>query len=290
MKEIVIISGKGGTGKSSICSALAHLKKDNLVLADCDVDAADLHLIFEPHNSIETDFYSGVVAEIDQEKCTGCGLCAARCRFRAIVAEGEKFKVNELDCEGCSYCYYLCPEHAIEIPEQNVGKYFVSESRMDFSLVHARLKIGAENSGKLVARVKNVAKEQAVKEEKDFLLVDGSPGIGCPVIASLSGADFVVLVTEASKSGLNDLTRVWELVEKFKLPGACLINKADINKSITNEIRKFLQKKGIVDLGNIDYSDDFPKAIAMGHTLIEENEERWTPIFSKIWQTIEERL
>lgn len=290
MKEIVILSGKGGTGKSSVCSALAHIKKDNILVADCDVDAADLHLIMAPENVPGVDFYSGIIAEIDAEKCIACGLCAQKCRFDAISLYEGKYRVEPLDCEGCAYCHYICPVEAIAIPQQNIGNYFQAESRLGFTLVHARLNIGAENSGKLVAKVKSIAKEQCKKEGKDFMLVDGSPGIGCPVISSLSGVDYVVLVTEATYSGLSDLERLWTLLDMFKLPGACIINKADINPSVASEIRKFMQKKKIADLGDIPYSEDFPKAIAMGRTLIEENETRWRPVFEKIWKAIEEKI
>ncbi len=290
MKEIVIISGKGGTGKSSICSALAYLLKDAAVVADCDVDAADMHLILHPQTTQSTDFYSGVQALIDPALCISCGICASVCRFSAIHEDQGTFRVNGLDCEGCGYCYYVCPVQAIALPEQNVGAYHVSRTRLGCSLVHAGLKIGAENSGKLVSKVKSVARQQAELEHKEYLLVDGSPGIGCPVIASLSAANYVILVTEASKSGLSDLKRVWELVKKFKIPGACIINKADINPGISKEIAEFMREEELLALGEIPYSTDFPTAISQGKTLIEQNEQIWRPVFEQMWGSIKERL
>ncbi|MCB5259157.1 MAG: ATP-binding protein [Candidatus Cloacimonetes bacterium] len=290
MKEIVIISGKGGTGKSSICSALAYILKEQSVIADCDVDAADLHLILQPQSSQTSEFVSGVKAVIDPDKCISCGICANVCRFSAISAGEKAYQVNLLDCEGCGYCYYVCPEGAISLPEQKVGACFISQSRLGNTLVHARLNIGAENSGKLVSKVKSLARQQTEMEHKDFLLVDGSPGIGCPVIASLSSANFVILVTEASKSGISDLKRVWELVKKFKIPGACIINKADINPDICKQISKYLKQEKILALQEIPYSDDFPKAIAMGRTLVEQNTTKWQPFFQQMWATIKETL
>ncbi|MCB5251610.1 MAG: ATP-binding protein [Candidatus Cloacimonadaceae bacterium] len=290
MKEIVIISGKGGTGKSSICAAIAYLAKAELVVADCDVDAADLHLILHPENSKVQDFYSGVLAEIDPGKCSACGLCYQKCRFDAIEPFEGTYRVIDLECEGCGYCYYICPEDAISLIDQNVGKFLISDTRYGCSLVHAHLKIGADNSGKLVAKVKSEAKAIAKVQDKPYILADGSPGIGCPVIASLAGADYVILVTESSKSGLSDLKRVQELVAKFQIPSACIVNKADINPSVTNDIHKYLNKSKVQHLGDIPYADDFHKAIAMGRSLIEENEARWLPIFTEYWQTIKENI
>lgn len=290
MKEIVIISGKGGTGKSSICSALAFLLKEDAVIADCDVDAADLHLLLNPISQITTDFFSGVRAVIDPRICSACGICASICRFSAILQIEQEYRVNGLDCEGCGYCFHVCPERAISLPQQIVGKWHISRSRLGCTLVHARLNIGAENSGKLVSKVKSAARQQVETENKDYLIVDGSPGIGCPVIASLSGANFVILVTEASKSGISDLSRVWELVKRFKLPGACIVNKADINPGISKEIGAFLHKEKILALGEIPYSEDFPTAISMGRTLIEQNEQTWRPLFETMWGSIKERL
>ncbi len=290
MKEIVIISGKGGTGKSSICAALAYVAKEELVVADCDVDAANLHLILKPQNSEVQDFYSGVLAEIDPQKCSACGLCQQICRFAAIESFEGKYQVMDMECEGCGYCYYICPEDAISLVDQNVGKFLISDTRYGCTLVHAHLGIGADNSGKLVAKVKSEAKTRAKAQNKPYILADGSPGIGCPVIASLAGADYVILVTESSKSGLSDLKRVQELVTKFQIPSACIVNKADINPGVTSDIHKYLSKNKIHHMGDIPYADDFHKAIAMGRCLVEENKERWLPIFTNYWQDVKEKI
>jgi MinD superfamily P-loop ATPase len=290
MKEIVIISGKGGTGKTSFCAALAQHLQDDLVVADCDVDAADLHLIFEPHNSLATDFYSGVLAHIDPLRCIDCGICAEKCRFDAISNASGQYTVDAVDCEGCGYCYHLCPENAISLKEQMVGQYMSSETRFECTLVHARLRVGADNSGKLVAKVKAIAKDTAKDQGKSYLIVDGSPGIGCPVIASLSGADYVILVTEASQSGVSDLRRIWELVKMFQIPGALIINKADINPTVTKQLHSFAKKEKILLLPEISYSDDFPKAISMGQSILETNPARWQPVISEIWKAIKERI
>jgi len=288
MKEIVCISGKGGTGKSSVVAALSWIAKDNLVVADCDVDAADLHLIFSPLPRKSEDFFSGVKAVIDPAMCAACGLCADKCRFDAITKSDAGYRVLPLDCEGCAYCYHLCPVEAIRLEEQNVGQCFLSDTRYGCSLVHARLDIGADNSGKLVAKVKHEAQALAKTEAKDFILVDGSPGIGCPVISSLSGADAVLMVTEPSLSAHSDLARLWELIQKFRIPAACIINKADINPRITAGIKTWLMHEGIRHLADLDYDQDFQKAITAGKNVVEENNAKWQPVFAEIWNAIKE--
>ena len=288
MREIVIISGKGGTGKSSVCSALGNLISTDVVVADCDVDAADLHLIFNPTVVESEDFFSGAKAEIDASRCVGCGLCAAKCRFEAInrIPASHAYTVDLLDCEGCGYCSQICPVGAISMPIQMVGQCYTSDSKYGCTLVHARLGIGADNSGKLVAKVKKTAKIKAEAQHKDFVLVDGSPGIGCPVISSLSGADLALLVTEPSKSGLQDLKRVWELVQRFQIPAACIVNKHDINPEVTGEIHAFLAEHDIRHLIDLPYDEDFPKAISMGKSLIEYDDSKWRPVFEEIWNRV----
>lgn len=290
MKEIVIISGKGGTGKTSVASALAIIQAQKVVMADCDVDAADLHLIFQPENYSDEDYFSGVKAEIDPELCTNCGLCAQICRFDAIRVEDGIHKVLPLDCEGCSYCKYICPTQAIQTPMQNVGKVYLANTRFGIPLAHARLKIGADNSGKLVAKVKRDAKSLAKQHDKKFVLVDGSPGIGCPVISSLSGADYVVLVTEPTRSGLEDLKRVWELARRFDLRAGCIINKADLNPQVRDEIKAFLAENNLTLMAELPYHQDFTTAIINGKTLVEINPSQWTQVFENIWDTIYKEL
>ncbi len=228
MKEIVIISGKGGTGKTSITASLAVLGKDKVVVADCDVDAADMHLLMKPDFAQSEEFFSGELAIINQEDCIQCGKCAEVCRFDAIPFTNNTYIVDELSCEGCGYCSRVCPTDTIMNIQQNVGHWYVSGIKTGSKMVHAKLAIGADNSGKLVAQVKNEAKKIAEEGDYDYIIVDGSPGVGCPVVSSLSGANYVVLVTEPTVSGLHDLKRVYELVHKFNLKAGCIINKFDL--------------------------------------------------------------
>jgi MinD superfamily P-loop ATPase len=288
MKEIVIISGKGGTGKTSITASFAYLGGNNIVAADCDVDAADMHLLLQPDFAKSEDFYSGVIANINQDKCTQCGKCAEVCRFNAIPIINEQYIIMPLNCEGCGYCARVCPTEAITMEEQNVGKWHISETKVGNTLVHARLGIGAENSGKLVAKVKNEAGRIAKESGKDFVLVDGSPGIGCPVVSSLSGADFVVLVTEPTVSGIHDLKRVYELVNKFKIKAGCIINKSDLNLQISDEIERFLRKENIIHISNLPYDDTFTMAMTNGQTIVEYNDNSLKAVLTESWNKVKQ--
>lgn len=288
MKEIVIISGKGGTGKTSITASFAYLGGKDIIVADCDVDAADMHLLMQPDREISEDFYSGFLAEIDQEKCIKCGKCSEICRWNAIPVIDNKYVVQPLDCEGCGYCALVCPRDAIAMNEQNVGKWYLSNVKTGTKMVHAKLGIGAENSGKLVAKVKNEAKAIAEREEKEIIIVDGSPGIGCPVVSSLSGASYVVLVTEPSVSGIHDLKRVYELVTKFGIKAGCIINKADINVNKTNDIHKFLEDEKIDFIASIPYDENFTKAMTMGKTIVEYDSGNIKQILEDSWKKIKE--
>ncbi|RKZ19954.1 (4Fe-4S)-binding protein [bacterium] len=271
MKEIVVISGKGGTGKTSLTASFAVLGGEDLVVADCDVDAADMHLLLEPDFALSEEFYSGELAVIDQELCTGCGDCAAVCRYDAIPVVDGRYVVDEIGCEGCGYCARICPTEAITNIEQNVGHWYRSKLRTGATMIHARLKIGADNSGKLVAKVKNEAKIVAERDGKGLILVDGSPGVGCPVVSSLSGASLVVLVTEPTVSGLHDLRRVHELVKMFGIPSGCIINKSDLNRDVLADLRRFLDEEGIVLLAEIPYDEKFTEAITSGRTIVEHD-------------------
>lgn len=292
MKEVVVISGKGGTGKTSITASFASFEKENMVVADCDVDAADLHLLLQPNSLEATDFYSGHLANIDQAKCTQCGICENICRFDAIKNKGNGFFIEELNCEGCGYCEKVCPTKAIQMISNKVGQLFISTTKYQQSMVHAKLGIGAENSGKLVAEVKKRAREIATEQGKKLILVDGSPGIGCPVISSLSGAHFVVFVTEPSKSGFHDLQRVYELVRKFKIKAGCIINKFDINPEYTQKIRSYLITENIELLGVIPYDERFTKAMLKGQSIVEYKARNIKEIvqysFEKVKQLIEQ--
>lgn len=288
MKEIVIISGKGGTGKTSITASFAFLGGKDIVVADCDVDAADMHLLMKPDYSKSEDFYSGVLANIDQEKCIKCGKCTDICRFNAINIINNQYIVKPIDCEGCGYCERICPANAINMYDQKAGQWFISNTKADNILVHAKLGIGADNSGKLVAKVKKEAKEIAENTKKDIIIVDGSPGIGCPVISSVSGADFVVLVTEPSISGLHDLKRVYQLVKKFKIEAGCIINKANINIEISEEIKDFLKEENISFISSLPYDETFTKAMTNGQTIVEYGESNLKNLIVESWKKIKQ--
>ena len=288
MKEIVIISGKGGTGKTSLTGAFAYLGGREVVTADCDVDAADLHLLLQPNFHQSKDFYSGELAEIDQSLCNQCGRCEEVCRFDAVKFQNDCFRIDQLSCEGCGYCARVCPTAAIRMSENNVGEWYISTTKTGGTMVHARLGIGAENSGKLVTKVKNEARQLAEEKGLQFVLVDGSPGVGCPVVSSLSGAHFVILVTEPTVSGLHDLKRVNQLVKKFGLLTGCIINKADLNGQLTAEIKNYLIEEGITHIVDLPYDDVFTAAMINGQTIVEYSPESMGSIIGACWETIKQ--
>jgi MinD superfamily P-loop ATPase len=289
MKEIVVISGKGGTGKTSITAALAYMNREKSVVADCDVDAADMHLLLKPDFDNPSDFYSGFTAAVNQDKCIRCNKCKQVCAFGAVnYIEGD-FVINELDCEGCGYCYYVCPSQAIEMKEAFSGNTYISKTRMENTLVHAQLAIGADNSGKLVTRVKDLAKQQTEKQQKDYLLVDGTPGVGCPVTASVTGSDYVVIVTEASISGLRDLKRAYELVQNFSIPMGVIINKSDLNPEVKQEIQDFLKEHDVSLLADFEYNPSFIDALTDGMT-VTESDKKLNQHIKALWEQVEERL
>jgi len=286
MKEIVVISGKGGTGKTSLTASFAYIGGKEVVVADCDVDAADMHLLLKPDFAKSEDFYSGEKATINQDIWIHCGKCTDICRFNAIKIIENEYFIDPIDCEGCGYCARVCPANAIANKEQNVGKWYISEIKTGSMMVHARLGIGADNSGKLVAKVKTEAKVLAKNLNKEFVLIDGAPGIGCPVISSLSGASFVVLVTEPTVSGIHDLKRVYELVKKFKIKAGCIINKADLNPQIAREIRDFLEEEKIKLILEMPYNESFTTAVTNGQTIFEYDHGNIKTILYKSWERI----
>jgi MinD superfamily P-loop ATPase len=290
MKEIVVISGKGGTGKTSIAASFACLGGKDLVVADCDVDAADLHLLMQPDFKLSEDFYSGQLAVIDQDKCTHCGSCAGVCRFQAITYSEEEYRVEPLSCEGCGYCARVCPVNAITNQTRKAGQWYISTIKTGSKMVHARLGIGADNSGKLVAKVKNEAGKIAKAGDKELVLIDGSPGIGCPVISSLSGADFAVLVSEPTVAGMHDLIRVYDLVKKFHIRAGCIINKSDLNARLTEKIESFIGAESILHLANIPYDDIFTESMTSGKTIVEYSTNDLTDIISGSWDKIKRAL
>jgi MinD superfamily P-loop ATPase len=258
VKELVIISGKGGTGKTSITASFAALAK-NAVLADCDVDAADLHLILRPETRQTHPFYSGHEAVIREADCTGCGLCSALCRFEAVKETGGTFRVDPASCEGCGVCVEFCPSKAIDFPDRLCGEWSVSKTRFG-TMIHASLGIGAENSGKLVSTVRQQAKQFATTVQAKWILADGPPGTGCPVIASITGADAALAVAEPTLSGQHDLQRAIELARHFKIPVFVCVNKWDINMEMTEQIETTVENAGATVLTRIPYDNDVTKA------------------------------
>ncbi|RKX96794.1 MAG: (4Fe-4S)-binding protein [Spirochaetes bacterium] len=292
MKEIVVLSGKGGTGKTSLTASFALLAGSSAVVADCDVDASDMHLLLAPVAEREEMFYSGKEAVIDNEACISCNRCLEVCHFDAVETDGTLYEINSVNCEGCSYCERVCPVDAITMKPSLAGDWYVSKIRSGARMVHARLGIGAENSGKLVARVKNEAKDIASKDSKALVLVDGSPGIGCPVVSSLSGANYIVIVTEPTISGLHDLKRLRELIVKFRLPSGCIINKADLNSGYTDEIQKYLKHEKMDMLGTLPYDEKITSAMVQGKSILEEpySDSETAGIIREIWQNIQFKL
>jgi len=286
MKELIVISGKGGTGKTSLIAAFASLA-ENKVLCDADVDAADLHLLMHPHISIRADFKSGHTANIDRDKCSECGLCLDLCRFSAISSD---FKVNHIDCEGCGVCVYFCPEKAIDFPENTCGQWFYAETRFG-PMVYARLGIAEENSGKLVTLVRQESSKLADEKNLDLILTDGPPGVGCPVIASIGGASAVLIVAEPTLSGIHDMQRVVQLANHFKVPAMVCVNKFDLNFDLTRDIENFAKDEGLSFLGRIPFDPIFTKAMVQGQTIFEYNgESKAGHAVKEIWNTLSDKL
>ena len=286
-----MISGKGGTGKTSIVAAFAALAK-SAVLADCDVDAADLHLVLGPEVKQTNDFSGGKQAFINSEKCIGCGKCQDLCRFDAISFNGspndtaaKTFIVDPISCEGCKVCVQFCPVDAIEFNDSINGQWFISETRFG-PMVHARLGIAEENSGKLVTLIRKEAKRIADEQGRDLIIVDGSPGIGCPVIASITGADLVLIVTEPTLSGKHDLERVAELARGFNIPTLVCINKADINLEVTNWIEADANKRRKKVAGRISYDNTFTMAQIAQSSVVEYGEGIVCEEVKALWQNV----
>ncbi len=281
MKELTIISGKGGTGKTSLVAAFAALA-ENKVMVDGDVDAADLHLILRPEIKRHEEFRGGKKARINPDLCTGCDECVKLCQFEAI---SKDHVVDELGCEGCGVCVYFCPVQAIEFPENICGEWFISETRFG-PFVHARLGIAEENSGKLITMIRRQAEKLAEERDLDLIIIDGPPGIGCPVIAATTGASVVLIVTEPTVAGVHDLKRVGDLVKYFKIPAMVCINKFDINLDVSKEIEEYCVKTGFTLVGKIPYNPVFTQAMVVEKTIIEHNVEGVSAIVRGIWEKI----
>jgi MinD superfamily P-loop ATPase len=264
MKELVVLSGKGGTGKTSLTAAFAAMASGCL-LCDADVDAADLHLLMQPDVRQRTDFQGGGVAVIDPQRCTECGTCIEMCRWSAI---GSDFVVDEIGCEGCGVCVDFCPEQAIDFPIKTCGQWFISDTRFG-PMVHARLGIAEENSGRLVTLVRQQARQLAEERGIDLILTDGPPGVGCPVIASVGGATGVVIVAEPTVSGIHDMARAIELCRHFKVPVMVCINKFDLNPDNSATIERMAREGGLPVVGRVPFDQTFTRAMVQGKTLME---------------------
>lgn len=265
MRSVLFLSGKGGTGKTSLAGAFAALAADK-VLADCDVDAANLHLLLDPQIASEGIFQGIKRAVKDDEKCTSCGKCREVCRFHAI---DEHLAVDPTMCEGCGACAYVCPVDAISLTLVDCGRWYTARSRLG-PLAGAELYPGEETSGKLVFLVKEKAVELVKQANVETLLIDGAPGIGCPVIASVSGVSAVILVTEPSLSGLHDLKRILGVVRHFRIPATLVINKADLNENLSEEIEAFAAKESLPLLGRIPYDRRVTEAMIAGRSAVED--------------------
>ena len=291
MKQILVISGKGGTGKTVLTSSLAALAK-GAVLADCDVDAADLHLLLHPVVKEVQDFWSGQKAAIDDEQCINCGRCLSLCRFEAVKTlknqDGslKKLAIDPVACEGCRVCYYTCPVDAIRMEDRLSGQLFISETKYG-PMVHAKLGIAEENSGKLVALVKQKAQEIAEAEGKTWLIIDGPPGIGCSVIASLAGVDLALIVAEPTLSGIHDMERVMDLAAHFGVTTKVVINKCDINWDNTRAIEEVCQKREIEVVGHLPFSEEVVRSLVAGVPVVKFSQGEIAEEIVTLWRKIE---
>ncbi|MFZ5646013.1 MAG: ATP-binding protein [Bacillota bacterium] len=291
MKELVVISGKGGTGKTSLVASLAVLA-GRAVVADCDVDAADLHLVMDPRIIREEDFTGGKCVSIIPEKCAGCGKCRELCRFGAVVRrKGEipGYFIDHLSCEGCGVCSYFCPEKAIEFRLQVNGRWFISQSRSG-PMVHARLGIASENSGKLVSLVRGQARKIAENENLPYIISDGPPGTGCPVIASVTGADAVLIVAEPTVSGDHDMKRVAELCAYFKVPAYLCVNKFDLNAGMCRRIEENAGAAGVQEVGRIHFDRAVTEAQLEGLPVTLFKKSAAAEDIRKIWENLNGQL
>lgn len=290
-RELVVISGKGGTGKTSLAASFAALKKE-MVISDCDVDAADLHLVLSPKILKEGWFSGGVVAEIDPERCTACGRCYQECRFKAIekTVDGEgktTYRIDPLSCEGCGVCDLVCPAGAVKVKDAYNGQWFVSRTRLDQPMTHARLGVAEENSGRLVTMIREKAVAEAAENSLSRVLIDGSPGTGCPVIASLSGAFYALIVTEPTVSGVHDLKRILEVTRHFQVTSGVVINKADLNEEMAGRIKAIAADYGVELIGEIPYDRVVTRAQMKGLSVVEFEEGPVTEAIKIIWKNIE---
>ena len=295
IKQLVVLSGKGGTGKTCISAAFAHLasiagEPIPVVLADADVDAANLELLLNPQILKREDFRGGQVAVIYEETCMGCGDCAAVCRFGALLRVNGTYQVDPIACDGCAACFYQCPTHSINMHEQIVGEWFHSKSRYG-PLIHAALRPAQENSGKLVTLVKQRARLLAMDFDILLVIVDGPPGIGCPVISAASGANLALIVAEPSVAGVHDMQRVLSTTEHFGVHSLVCINKADIYPAGTIEIENYCRQHNISMAGKIPFDADLLEAMVQHQPVTVYNPESPASIaLREVWNRVIDEL
>lgn len=285
MKELVIVSGKGGTGKTSISAALAFLAPQK-IMVDCDVDAANFHLISGAVMRETHEFKAGFEPQIYQEACTHCGKCTTLCRFGAIT---DGVITTPLNCEGCGVCAFNCPEHAIGMQDKHAGHWFISDTRFG-CLIHAELGLAVENSGKLVSKVRQEAKKIAAAEKLPLTITDGPPGIGCPAIAALSGASLALAVVEPSASSMHDLSRLADLVAHFKLPLTICINKSTLHPENTQNIISWCNSENLPIAGQVPYSEVFRSSVQSGKTVLESSNTEVRESLRNLWYNLAARL
>jgi len=287
-KELVVISGKGGTGKTSLVASFVALAQKTII-SDCDVDAADLHLILNPQIKERGDFSGGVVAEIEQEKCTACGKCKQECRFFAIregtSANKSIFSIDHIACEGCGVCYLVCQDKAVKVEDAVNGEWFISETRFG-PMSHAKLGIAEENSGRLVTLVRDKQNQLAQEAHINEAIIDGSPGTGCPVIASLTGSDYALVVTEPTVSGIHDLDRILKVIEHFGILPGVVVNKYDLNIEMTDKIKLLIQDYNAEFMGTIPYDKTITDAQMEGLSVIEYTQSSVTEVIENIWERV----
>lgn len=287
MKEIVIVSGKGGGGKTTVTSSFAALAGDSAVLVDADVDAANLAIIARGERKERKEFSGGVLPEIDQKLCIACGVCRHSCVYDAInvSADGRVYTIEPLACEGCSLCVHLCPADAIRKNARLSGYVELHETRFG-PLVNAFLTPPGENSGKLITEVRKRGKEIAEERGKALILVDGPPGIGCPAIASMTNCDYLVFVIEATASGVSDMKRLQKVAKKFKAPVFVIVNKSDLQQELSYEIESYAKKHAMIPVGRIDWDESVSEALMNAKSVIEYPEGRARDQIYIIWENI----
>jgi len=284
MKQIAVISGKGGTGKTSISASFAVLSK-NKVMVDCDVDAADLYLLLNPQNIIANPFTSGRTPIIDKNKCIQCGLCTKLCRFNAI----RDFSVDGISCEGCGFCYRICPCNAISMVENESGTWMASDSQYG-KFIYARLNPGEENSGKLVARIRQESIKIAESDKNELIIIDGPPGTGCPVISSIIGANAVLIVTEPTVSGVHDLERVSQLADHFGIKTYVCVNKWNINEEKLHQIESYCTQTNRDIIGKIVFDHSVSKALNKGITMVQIENSQVSENVRNLWDNLYNRI